>query len=151
MKGRSFLAHIQTAFHQFCLIGPGVGAARRPSRWECHKWPETNVGLSHPFRFTAFSTDFLFCISPFFLLLLLLFYFFNLSIQLSFPFSTPSHLQPSTLVSFSRKKSSLCHFPLYSLNRSCFHIPLHFQHTYICHVKLFDSQSSEASSILAQC
>lgn len=43
MKGGSFLSHIQTAFHQFCLISP-----RRRLRWECHKWPESNVGLPHP-------------------------------------------------------------------------------------------------------
>lgn len=27
MKGESFLFYIQTAFHQFCLIDPSVGAA----------------------------------------------------------------------------------------------------------------------------
>lgn len=131
---------------------PRCRCCERPSRWECHKWPETNVGLPHPFRFTALSTDFLFCISMFFSASSSppssFFTLFQPECPTFIPFF---HSQPSALVGFSRKKSSLRHFPLYPLNRSCFHIPLHFQHTYICHVKLFDSQSSEASSILAQC
>lgn len=55
LNERTFLSHIQTPFHQACLIIP-----RRRLRRECLKWPETNVGLPHPADLQHSSQSFFF-------------------------------------------------------------------------------------------
>lgn len=96
---------------------PQCRCCRRRLRWECHKWPETNVGLSHPadlqhsrktFHFFSFL---LFC--------------FNLSLSPILPF--PSTVLPA--IQFLQKKgSNSCYLPWYPFNSSCFStssFPLH--------------------------
>lgn len=55
LNERTLFSHIQTAFHQACLIIP-----RRRLRRECLKWPETNVGLPHPADLQHSSPSFFF-------------------------------------------------------------------------------------------
>lgn len=80
---------------------------RRRLRWECHKWPETNVGLPHP-------TDLQHSPKPFCFLFFLFFINLRLSPVLLFP--TPN------LTALQFLKSSSCHQPQYLFNSSCFPI-----------------------------
>lgn len=111
MKGGSFLFHIQTAFHQFCLIGPGVGAVG--DGWDENATNGLKLMLAsltlqiYSTLPKCFSFSFFFglCLSPF----------------LPFP--------SSTLTTFrSIKRSRSYHISQYPFNWSCFStswFPLH--------------------------
>lgn len=89
---------------------------RRRLRWECHKWPETNVGLPHPIDLQHSFKMF--------------FFVFNLSLSPFLPFPSP------TLTAFqSLKRSRSCHIPQYPFKSSCFStspFPLHLHLS--CHI-----------------
>lgn len=90
---------------------PQCRCCRRRLRWECHKWPETNVGLSQPADLQHSPKTFYF------------FFWFFFSIS-GCPLSL---LFISCLHSFF-KKSIPHHTPQYPFNSSCFPtslFPLH--------------------------
>lgn len=100
MKGGSFLSYIQTAFHQFCLIGPSVGAAG--DGWDENATNGLKLMLAS-LTLQIYST----------LERLSIFSFlFFLSISVSLPFS-PLHLPPSLPISLSKGGALAIHLTIH--------------------------------------
>lgn len=111
---------------------PQCRCCRRRLRWECHKWPETNVGLPHlaDLQHSLKTSSFFFFLSFLFLLF---------QSQPVLPLSPLSHLPPSLPFTFW---VFLAIYLSIHLTGAVFQ-PLHFPCTYICHVKWSDGAGSE--------
>lgn len=99
---------------------PQCRCCRRRLRWECHKWPETNVGLPHlaDLQHSLKTSSFFFFLS----------FFFLLSISARPPLF--SSLPSPTLTPFHFLSIS-CHLPQYPFNRSCFSTSPFPQHLHL--------------------
>lgn len=115
MKGGSFLSHIQTAFHQFCLIGPSVRAVG-------NGWDE-NATNGLKLMLASLTSQIYNTVQR-----LSIFSFLLFSIS-ACPPSSLFHLPPSLLFCFFFSKRTIsCHLPRYQFNSSCFSnspFPLH--------------------------